>query len=118
MGNKPPDVAVAHLTRAKNLAAAGLLTEITDDDAGHWSASRPVRLRRSGCGTPRSYDGKSWVIPLDTHPYVLYYNREPSAGRPGCSTATGMLKPIEGQAAWEAALAAAEAGHRRPPARP
>ena len=31
LGDKPPDVAVAHLTRAKNLARADLLTPITDD---------------------------------------------------------------------------------------
>ena len=31
LGDKPPDVAVSHLTRAQNLAQANLLTPITDE---------------------------------------------------------------------------------------
>jgi len=105
LGDKPPDVAVAHLTRAKNLARAGLLTEITDDMLAM------VDLRAEDFNQKvweeQKTDGKDWVIPLDTHPYVMYYNRavcEPA----GLLDSDGLLVPIEGMEAWEAALAAAK----------
>lgn len=105
VGSKPPDVAVAHLTRAKNLAAAGLLTEITDADLALVGLEPGDFVKR--VWDAQKLDGKSWVIPLDTHPYVLYYNRK-VCGPAGLLDGDGQLKPIQGRAAWEAALAAAK----------
>lgn len=105
VGDKPPDVAVAHLTRAKNLAAAGLLTEITDADLALVGLEQGDFVER--VWDAQKLDGKNWVIPLDTHPYVLYYNREVCEPA-GLLDGDGQLKPIQGQAAWEAALAAAK----------
>lgn len=105
VGNKPPDVAVAHLTRAKNLAAAGLLTEITDDVLATVGLAPTDFVKR--VWDTQKLDGKSWVVPLDTHPYVLYYNRK-VCGPAGLLDGNGQLKPIQGRAAWEAALAAAK----------
>lgn len=105
VGDKPPDVAVAHLTRAKNLAAAGLLTEITDEMLALVGLKQSDFVKR--VWDAQKLDGKNWVIPLDTHPFVLYYNRE-VCGPAGLLDGDGKLKPIEGQDGWEAALAAAK----------
>lgn len=105
LGAAPPDVAVAHLTRQSNLALAGLLTEITDDV-----------LRLGGLSSsdfePKVWEalavnGKHYAIPIDTHPFVLYYNSD-VCKKAGLLADDGSLKPINGTEEWEAALAAAK----------
>ncbi|HEX8347082.1 MAG TPA: hypothetical protein VF657_20450, partial [Actinoplanes sp.] len=71
LGDKPPEVAVAHLTRMKTMVHANLLQEL-----------RPEDLARVGM-TPDKFtpsvwqaalvDGKAFAIPLDTHPFVMFY---------------------------------------------
>ena len=103
LGDKPPDVAVAHLTRAKNLARAGLLTEITEDMLG--LVDLKAEDFNQKVWEEQKLDGKDWLVPLDTHPYVMYYNRavcEPA----GLLDSDGKLAPIEGVDAWNEALAA------------
>lgn len=105
LGKAPPDVAVAHLTRQANLAQAGLLTEITDDMLGL------VGLMASDFD-PKPWNalkvgGKSYAIPLDTHPFVLYYNVD-VCEKAGLLASDGSLKPITGTDEWEAALTAAK----------
>lgn len=105
LGDKPPDVAVAHLTRAKNMAAAGLLTEITDDMLA-LGGFRAEDFNQQ-VWEEQKVDGKNWIIPLDTHPYVLYYNRavcEPA----GLLDGDGKLISLDGLDTWNAALAAAK----------
>ena len=74
VGGSPPDVAVVHATRLPSFAPAGLLEELT-----------PELLARHGLEAERFLDqpwksgqsgGKQYAIPLDTHPFVLYYNTE------------------------------------------
>lgn len=105
LGDKPPDVAACHVTRAKNFAAAGLLTEITpamlasvglqasDFDQTVWNA--------------QLVDGKVYSIPLDTAPFVLFYNTT-VCRKAGLLDSDGVLKPITGAAEWESALRAAK----------
>lgn len=103
IGNKPPDVAVAHLTRAKNLARAGLLTEMTDDMMALVDL-KPEDFNQK-VWEEQKLDGKAYVVPLDTHPYVMYYNRavcEPA----GLLDSDGKLVSIEGVDAWDDALTA------------
>ena len=103
LGDKPPDVAVAHLTRAKNLARADLLTEITDDMLALVDL-KPEDFNQK-VWEEQKLDGKNWLVPLDTHPYVMYYNRkvcEPA----GLLDSDGKLSPIEGVEAWNDALEA------------
>jgi multiple sugar transport system substrate-binding protein len=74
VGGRPPDVAISHATRLGSLAPAGLVMELTPD-----------LLERHGI-TPDKFEpavwkrgqfkGKQYAIPLDTHPFVLYYNTE------------------------------------------
>ncbi len=105
LGDAPPDVAVAHLTRSTNLATADLLTEISDD---------LLRLMGVQAGDfnqktwqAQQVDGKNYAIPFDLHPFVLYYNRE-VCEKAGLLDSDGELTTIRGTDQWEAALTAAQ----------
>ena len=74
VGGSPPDVAVIHATRLPSFAPAGLLEELTPELLarhgleGDRFLEQPWKSGQSG--------GKQYAIPLDTHPFVLYYNTE------------------------------------------
>jgi multiple sugar transport system substrate-binding protein len=101
VGDEPPDVAVSHLTRMKTLVDAGLLLQL-----------RPADLARHGM-TPDRFnqrawqaglvDGRVYAIPLDTHPFVLFYNTE-VCDEAGLLGADGQLAPITGPDAFADAL--------------
>ncbi|HET9649218.1 MAG TPA: extracellular solute-binding protein [Microlunatus sp.] len=105
IGAAPPDVAVSHLTREKNLARAGLLTEITDDMLGLVGLS-PADFNATAWDSQK-VDGKTYAIPLDTHPFVLYYNVD-VCEKAGLLNSDGSLKEIKGTDGWEQALKAAK----------
>lgn len=105
IGGAPPDVAVSHLTREKNLARAGLLTEITDDMLALVGLT-PADFS-STAWENQKVDGKSYAIPLDTHPFVLYYNAD-VCEKAGLLDSDGALKEISGTQGWEDALTAAK----------
>lgn len=105
IGNVPPDVAVAHLTRSTNLARAGLLAEITDDALGLVELSAGDFNQKAW--EEQQVDGRTYAIPFDTHPFVLYYNAE-VCEQAGLLDSSGNLKPITGTEQWEAALTAAK----------
>jgi multiple sugar transport system substrate-binding protein len=83
-GGRPPDVAVSHLTRMQTLARAGLLAPIESSDLARYGMT-PDKFTPEAW-TKSHVDGKLYAIPLDTHPYVLYYNTKV------CKQA-GLLKP-------------------------
>lgn len=103
VGNKPPDVAVSHLTRAKPLWDGGLLEPITDDDLASVGLSasdfstRPWNEQRTG--------GHNIAVPLDTHPLVMFYNDD-VCSKAGLMDSTGTLKKLNNMDEFEAALAA------------
>ena len=74
VGGSPPDVAVMHATRIPAFAPAGLLEELTPELLakhgleGDRFLEQPWKSGQSG--------GRQYAIPLDTHPFVLYYNTE------------------------------------------
>ena len=97
VGEKPPDVAVAHLTRMKNLVEADLLQELD-----------PALLARHGLTpdrfTTRTWeaglvDGRVYAIPLDTHPFVMFYNSE-VCEKAGLLDGDGQLAPLNSQEAF------------------
>lgn len=102
VGNKPPDVAVAHLTRAKLLAEGGVLDEITDEDFASVGLSIDDLDAKSIAA--QKVEGKNIAVPLDTHPFVMFFNKDV------CAKAGLMqgdkLRPISGLQDFEAALAA------------
>lgn len=105
LGGAPPDVAVSHLTREKNLAGAGLLSEISDDMLSLVGLS-PDDFNTKAW-TNQKVGGKTYAIPLDTHPFVLFYNVD-VCRKAGLLESDGSLQPIKGVEQWEDALKAAK----------
>jgi multiple sugar transport system substrate-binding protein len=105
LGHKPPSVAVSHLTRMKTLVAANLLQELHPDDlARHGMTADKFNQTAWKTGL---VDGKVYAIPLDTHPFVCFYNTE-VCKKAGLLDAQGKLKPIAGEAAFLDALTRAK----------
>jgi multiple sugar transport system substrate-binding protein len=101
VGRKPPDVAVSHLTRMKTMVQAGLLQELRPDDlARHGMTPDKFNQRAWQSGL---VGGKTYAIPLDTHPLVLFYNTK-LCRQAGLLDSAGNLKPITGQQAFVDAL--------------
>jgi multiple sugar transport system substrate-binding protein len=101
VGNKPPNVAVSHLTRMKTLQQAGLLQELLPADLErHGMSAEMFNQRAWQAGL---VNGKIFAIPLDTHPFVLFYNTK-ICGQAGLLDAAGNLKPIQGPDAFLDAL--------------
>lgn len=103
LGNRPPDVAVTHLSRLPTLAAGNLLEPLRGDDlARHgMTADRftPAAWRKG------QVDGKQYAVPLDTHPFVMFYNVD-ICRKAGLLDADGRIAPITGTDGLVAALAA------------
>ena len=102
VGDKPPDVAVAHLTRAKLLAEGGLLEEITAQDLASVGLTA-ADLDEKSWRTQRT-NGKDIAVPLDTHPFVMFFNKE-VADSAGLLTGDGKLQTLTGMDDFESALA-------------
>jgi multiple sugar transport system substrate-binding protein len=101
IGDKPPDVAVSHLTRMKTLVQAGLLQELHPDDLARHGMS--AELFNARAWQSSLVGGKVYAIPLDTHPFVLFYNTK-ICGQAGLLDAAGRLRTIEGEQGWVDAL--------------
>lgn len=68
-----PDIGVSHITALSGLVDHGALTPLDDyvSDAGvDWNVEAQNVLKSS------IFNGKHYSIPLDTHPYILYYNKD------------------------------------------
>jgi multiple sugar transport system substrate-binding protein len=105
LGGRPPDVGISHLTRASILANAGLLEPLDESEL----ASYGLIARNF---TPRAWqkahtNGTLYAIPLDTHPWVMYYNTD-ICKKAGLLNADGSLKSLDGPTALPQALAAAK----------
>jgi multiple sugar transport system substrate-binding protein len=101
VGAKPPSVAVSHLTRMKTLQEADLLQELHPEDlARHGMSAEMFNKRAWDAGL---VNGKIYAIPIDTHPWVLFYNTK-ICGQAGLLDGAGNLKPIQGPDAFTEAL--------------
>jgi multiple sugar transport system substrate-binding protein len=92
LGEKPPDVAVSHLTRMKTLVSAGLLEELKPEDLARHGISADKFLPRAW--EAGLVDGKAYAIPIDTHPFVMFYNTDICA-KAGLLDASGALAPLD-----------------------
>ena len=102
VGNQPPDVAVAHLTRAKPLWSGGLLDPITEEDlAGVGLSSQDFNAQ--AWDTQRT-DDQNIAIPLDTHPFTLFYHKD-VCEQAGLLDEDGLLVDLTGMDVFEEALA-------------
>jgi len=88
-----PDLATIHLSRLVNLAGGGVLRPIPDAELARVGLEGKDFLPRQW--EKSRYEGKTWAVPLDMHPLVLYYNKK-LAGQAGLLDDAGNLKPIEG----------------------
>jgi ABC-type sugar transport system, periplasmic component len=103
VGNKPPDVAISHLTRAKPLYDGNILDPITDADLASVGLSASDFNQKSWAA--QKTNGHNIAIPLDTHPLVMFFNHDVCA-KAGLIDSSGKLKPLDGMDAFESALAA------------
>lgn len=93
LGNRPPDVAISHLSRLPTLAEAGLLEPLDGADLARHGLTADrfttAAWRKAQLG------GKQYAIPLDTHPFVMYYNTK-ICDKAGLLGRDGKIKTITG----------------------
>jgi multiple sugar transport system substrate-binding protein len=94
VGQKPPDVAISHLTRMKSLVAADLLEELRLEDLARFGIT-PQNLDRTAWEAGL-VDGKAYAVPLDTHPFVMFYNTE-VCEQAGLLDSGGQLTPLDSE---------------------
>jgi multiple sugar transport system substrate-binding protein len=89
----PPDVAIMHLSRLGQFGPAGLLTPLSLDLlAAH--GMRPQDFTPLAFAKAR-VNRHQLAIPLDTHPFVQYYNTK-LCQKAGLLDGSGQLPPIKG----------------------
>ena len=100
---RPPDVGITHLSRLPLLAQAGLLEPVGDQFHAVGITEdkfTPAAWKKATVG------GTTYAVPLDTHPFVLYYNTA-LAKKAGLLNAAGdRLKPMSGADDFRSALKA------------
>jgi multiple sugar transport system substrate-binding protein len=100
---RPPDVTVAHLSRVPLLAQAELLEPVADQFA---AAGITEDKFTPAAWEKATVDGTTYAVPIDTHPFVLYYNTE-LAQQAGLLDETGEnLKPMRNSDDFVATLQA------------
>jgi multiple sugar transport system substrate-binding protein len=91
----PPDVGISHLSRLPLLAAAGLLEPV--EHAGVADLGITEEKFTPAAWQKATVDGTVYAVPLDTHPFVLFYNVD-LARKAGLLNAAGDdLKPLSGK---------------------
>jgi multiple sugar transport system substrate-binding protein len=100
---RPPDVTISHLSRLPLLAQAELLEPIGDQ----FSAAGITQDKFTPAAWEKAtVDGTPYAVPLDTHPFVLFYNIA-LAEKAGLLDTTGEnLKPMKNGDDFVAALQA------------
>jgi multiple sugar transport system substrate-binding protein len=96
IAGKAPDVAVLHMTRLPAYAPPGLLEPLDPTMLARYGITSdkflPAIWQKAHSG------GQLYAIPLDTHPFVMYYNTE-ICRKAGLLDSRGLLKPLVGTAA-------------------
>jgi multiple sugar transport system substrate-binding protein len=92
----PPDVAIMHLSRINEFGPPGMLTPLSLDLLAQ-HGMRPGDFTPLAFAKAR-FRGQQLAIPLDTHPFVQYYNTK-LCRKAGLLDSAGQLPPIKGTAA-------------------
>jgi len=100
---RPPDVAIAHLSRLPLLAQAGLLEPV--NNTGLAAAGITEDRFTPAAWTKATVDDTAYAIPMDTHPFVMFYN-VPLAEKAGLLASDGTLKQMANSDEFTAALTA------------
>ena len=96
-----PDVMTYHTSRIPLAVSQSMLAEITADDMaamGFGEADFAPAI-----WSAVHFDGKQYAVPLDTHPIVLYYNKDKLAAA-GLIGDNGLPKDLNGIDNFNAAL--------------
>jgi multiple sugar transport system substrate-binding protein len=100
---RPPDVAISHLSRLPLLAQADLLEPVGDEFTSQGITEdkfTPAAWKKA------TVNGTPYAVPLDTHPFVLFYNTA-LAKKAGLTDPAGDgLKPMKNSDDFVAALKA------------
>ncbi|HWS79426.1 MAG TPA: extracellular solute-binding protein [Rubrobacter sp.] len=93
VGGRPPEVAILHQTHLASYAPAGLLEPLDPQLLSEFDIGPdnflPTILESS------KYEGEIYTIPLDTHPFIQYYNTD-ICKKAGLLGPDDELKPLEG----------------------
>ncbi|MCW2845139.1 MAG: transporter substrate-binding protein [Nocardioides sp.] len=100
---RPPDVAISHLSRLPLLAEAGLIESV--DEAGLTDAGITRDKFTPAAWSKATVSGTTYAVPLDTHPFVMFYNRT-LADKAGLLDGSGRLKPMSGRQGFLDAITA------------
>ncbi|MGW7255161.1 extracellular solute-binding protein [Streptomyces sp. NPDC054834] len=87
-GGRGPDVAVAHMSRLAGYAPTGLLDPWDLDVLAEYGVGRDDFTDAVWSRT--QYQGHTYAIPLDTHPFIVFFHPEPAA-KAGLLTKDGSL---------------------------
>lgn len=98
-----PDIMTYHASRIPLAIDQGLLTELTADDFSAMGLSEADFAPSIWDGV--SVDGKQYAVPLDTHPIVLYYNKD-VLGAAGLLDDNGQPKGLDSREGFTATLQA------------
>jgi multiple sugar transport system substrate-binding protein len=91
-GKRPPDTAVMHVSRLSGYAPGGLLEPF---DLSRLSVLGVTKESVAPALWERClYQGQLYSLPLDTHPFIAYYNLE-IAEKAGLLGTDGQMKAIE-----------------------
>ena len=96
-----PDIMTYHASRIPLGVSQGVLTEITPADMKTIGMSGDSFAPATWDAV--HYDGKQWAVPFDTHPIVLYYNKDKLAAA-GLIGANGLPTGLNGADNFLAAL--------------
>lgn len=96
VGGQPPDIAIMHLSRIQGYAPADLLQPFDEAQLAQYGITSDKFLPE--IWNNAHYQGKLYAIPLDTHPFVMYYNTD-LCRKAGLLGADGKLMPLVGPTA-------------------
>lgn len=97
----PPDVAIMHLSRINEFGPPGMLTPISLGMLAQ-HGMRPQDFTALALSRAH-FRGQQLAIPLDTHPFVQYYNTK-ICKKAGLLDGSGHLPPVKGAPALLAML--------------
>ena len=100
-GGRPPDVGISQITRMPAFAELGFLEPFDLDMLAKVGITPDKFLPE--VWQRGQYQGKLYALPLDTHPFVMYYNID-ICQKAGLLGPDGNLKPIQGPTALIDAL--------------
>ncbi|MFE5402564.1 ABC transporter substrate-binding protein [Streptomyces sp. NPDC056580] len=87
-GGRGPDVAISHMSRLAGYAPTGLLDPWDLDVLAEYGITEDAFSQAVWSRT--QFEGRTYAIPLDTHPFIVFYHPEP-ARKAGLLTGDGAL---------------------------